>query len=96
MGGDESPCVPETWLEAERKNGFACPRREWPDRDAPTLAQLVRLGASGESGHLFSRLWEVAFGGFERGDQQRLLLRLLRAYGDQDVRAALWPESSTE
>ena len=93
MGGDENPCVPDSWLEADEAKGFPCPRREWPDADGPMLGQLVRLGASGESGHLFGRLWDVAFGELERTEQRRLLTRVLRAYGDPDVRAALWPRA---
>lgn len=92
MGGEEKPCMPRHFLAAEEAKGYPCPRREWPDRDAPILADLVRLGARGESGHLWTRLFEVTYGDASREEQRRMLTRILRAYGDEVVGAALWPK----
>jgi hypothetical protein len=90
-GGPEAPCVPEGWLAAEREKGHPCPRREWTDPDDPIAAELVRLGAHAESGHLFRTLFDVATEGWSSGDRMSLWRRVSRAYADEVVRLALWP-----
>jgi hypothetical protein len=93
MGGEEGPCVPDTYLEAEEKqSGYPCPRREWENVDHPTIAQLVMLGAQAEQGHLFRLTFDVAFGDASKEEQRRVLSLLTRAYGDEIVRMQLWPK----
>lgn len=96
MGGEEGPCVSDAMLDAEeREFGHPCPRREWPDGEGPTLAQLVRLGASYGMGWntapLFAELFRIRYGAAPLEHQDRMLVRILAAYGDEQIRAFLFP-----
>jgi hypothetical protein len=98
MGGDEGPCISDEMLEAEQRiNGHPCPRREWPDADGPILAKLVQLGAihgmGWNSSPLFSELFRVRYGGAPVEHQERMLMRILAAYSDEQVRAFLFPRA---
>lgn len=98
MGGDEGPCVSEEMLEAEeRVNGYPCPRREWPDSEGPILAKLVQLGAihgmGWNSSPLFSELFRIRYGDAPVEYQERMLMRVLSAFGDEEVRAFLFPKA---
>jgi hypothetical protein len=91
-GGTEKRCHP--WpREYKRQNphGYACPRREWPDRESPDLALLASLGAR-ESGHLFLKRWDLAFGHLQREEQVRFFDRMLLAYGDEAIASVYWPK----
>ncbi len=78
-------------LAAERARGQQCPRREWGDPDDPLAADLVRLGAHGESGHLFRALLDMATEGWTHDERMALWRRIVRAFGDDVVKLALWP-----
>jgi hypothetical protein len=98
FGGDEGPCVSDDMLEAEeRVNGHPCPRREFPDSDGPILAKLVQLGAihgmGWNSSPLFTELFRVRFGDAPLEHQKRMLMRILAAFGDEQVRAFLFPQA---
>jgi hypothetical protein len=91
-GGPEKRCHP--WPRGMRKtnpHGYACPRREWPDRESPDLALLTSLGAR-EHGHLFMKRWDLAFGDLPRDEQARLFDRMLAAYSDEAIASVYWPK----
>jgi hypothetical protein len=91
-GGPEKRCHP--WArEYKRQNphGYACPRREWPDRESADLALLANLGAR-EHGHLFLKRWDLAFGDLPREEQARLFDRILAAYSDEAIQSVYWPK----
>lgn len=75
----------------EELTGFPCPRREFPTPEGPALFQLCRLGARPESAHLFTALFGAYFDG-PAEDRRRALRFVFAAYGDEAVRAALWPK----
>lgn len=92
-GGQEKPCG--SWprqLAKENPHGYRCPRREWPDAESAELSHLASLGAHGESGHLFLKRWDLAFGDLPVSDQARLFDRMLAAYGDELVASVYWPK----
>lgn len=91
-GGPEKRCHP--WPKAYKQqnpHGYACPRREWPDRESPDLALLASLGAR-EAGHLFLKRWDLAFGDLSRDEQVRLFDRMLAAYEDEGIASVYWPK----
>jgi hypothetical protein len=93
-GGGEKRCAP--WpreLAKENPHGYRCPRREFPDADCVELSSLVSLGARNESGHLFAKRWELAFGDLPATDQARLFDRMLAAYGDELLASIFWPKA---
>jgi hypothetical protein len=55
--------------------------------------ELVRLGARNEaSGHFFREVFHAHFGEEPAAERRRALRMIMRAYGDDAVRAALWPK----
>lgn len=90
LGGRRKPCWPHPF--EGNPHGYACPRREWPDRDSAPLADLARLGAHEASAHLFDRGWQLELGDLPIDEQRRLWRRLLRAYGDVAIASVFWPK----
>ena len=94
--GDQQPCLSPGQLAAEEaESGYPCPRREWESDDQPLAWHLARLGAHGESGHLFRLMFDVSFGESSRAEKERVLGWILRAYEDEVIAAALWPTEVT-
>lgn len=92
-GGKQKPCLPKHYLKAEeKKTGHPCPRREWPTPEGPLLSKLMYLGAHAESGHIFTRLWDITFRGATTEEERRALGLIMAAYQDEAVRGTLWPE----
>lgn len=93
QGGKEEPCLPLHYPEMnEAETGFPCPRREWPGAEDPHIYELVMLGKIPEQAHLFRELFAATFGDETGGERRRVLLRVLRAYGDEAIRGVLWPK----
>lgn len=89
QGGSEPPCLPPHYLVIEEEKGYPCPRREARNPEDWLTMQLAGLAAREWSAPIFREM--VGAYEFTPAERRVVLRRILRAYGDETIRAVFWP-----